>query len=146
MTPPTAPEPTVSVPKAPVPKAPVPTSVPLPAGRPRWTVDTPSGDDFEAWRELYREYAQFYRLPMPDEQSALVWAWIRDATHELEALLVRDTGGTPVGLAHYRPFARPLHGAVGGYLDDLFVPPAARGGGAVDVLLARLRAIAAERG
>ncbi|MFB7382871.1 GNAT family N-acetyltransferase [Kitasatospora purpeofusca] len=115
-----------------------------PAGE--WTVDAPTAADFAAWRELFRGYCDFYGVPVPEEKAALVWSWLTDPAHELDGLLVRDTEGTPVGLAHYRPFVRPLHGAVAGFLDDLFVAPAARGTGAVDVLLARLRAIAAERG
>ncbi|MFF2348545.1 GNAT family N-acetyltransferase [Kitasatospora sp. NPDC058115] len=118
-------------------------TVAAPAG---WTVGAPTDADFAAWRELYRGYGAFYRVPMPDEKAALVWSWLTDPAHELEGLLVRDADGTPVGLAHYRPFVRPLHGAVAGFLDDLFVAPAARGTGAVDLLLARLREIAAERG
>ena len=35
---------------------------------------------------------------------------------------------------------------MGGYLDDLFVEPVARGAGAVDALLASLRSIGSERG
>lgn len=112
----------------------------------RWSVGTPENGDFAAWRELFRGYCTFYRVPMPEEKAEPVWSWLADPAHELDGLLVRDTDGTPVGLAHYRPFSRPLHGAVGGFLDDLFVSPDARGGGAVDALLARLREIAAERG
>ena len=39
-----------------------------------------------------------------------------------------------MGLAHYRPYFRPLAATVAGHLDDLFVEPAARGTGAVDAL------------
>ncbi|MBV6700516.1 GNAT family N-acetyltransferase [Kitasatospora aureofaciens] len=112
----------------------------------RWSVGAPERSEYPAWRELFRGYCAFYRVPMPEEKVALVWSWLTDPDHELEGLLVRDADGTPVGLAHFRPFVRPLHGAVAGFLDDLFVAPDARGGGAVDALLARLRAIAAERG
>jgi GNAT superfamily N-acetyltransferase len=112
----------------------------------RWTVGVPEAGDYPAWRELFRGYCEFYRVPMPEEKAELVWSWLTDPAHELEGLLVRDADGTPVGLAHFRPFSRPLHGAVGGFLDDLFVAPEVRGGGAVDLLLARLREIAAERG
>ncbi|MEV0189458.1 GNAT family N-acetyltransferase [Kitasatospora purpeofusca] len=111
-----------------------------------WTVDAPTPADFVAWRELFRGYCDFYGVPAPEEKAELVWSWLTDPAHELDGLLVRDTEGTPVGLAHYRPFVRPLHGAVAGFLDDLFVAPAARGTGAVDLLLARLRTVAAERG
>jgi ribosomal protein S18 acetylase RimI-like enzyme len=51
-----------------------------------------------------------------------------------------------VGLAHYRPVPRPLAASAGGYLDDLYVAPQARGSGVVDALLDRLREIARERG
>lgn len=110
------------------------------------TVTPPGPEDFTAWRELYRGYADFYRIDMPDERAELVWSWIHDPGHEVECLLVRTPGGAPVGLAHYRPYARPSSGSVGGYLDDLFVSPDARGSGAADLLLARLRETAAERG
>ncbi|GAA1260056.1 GNAT family N-acetyltransferase [Kitasatospora nipponensis] len=113
---------------------------------PAWRVRRPVAGDFAAWRDLFRQYGEFYRVEMPEERFALVWSWIGDPAHEVECLLVVDAADRPVGLAHVRPFARPLAGAVGGYLDDLFVDPAARGGGAVDALLAELRALAAERG
>ncbi|MEV7773381.1 GNAT family N-acetyltransferase [Kitasatospora sp. NPDC086791] len=112
----------------------------------RWSVGAPEAGEFDAWRELFRGYCEFYRVPCPEEKVGLVWSWLTDEEHELDGLLVRDADGRPVGLAHYRPFARPLHGAVGGFLDDLFVAPDVRGGGAADQLLARLREIAAERG
>ncbi|GJF33584.1 hypothetical protein KNE206_62840 [Kitasatospora sp. NE20-6] len=113
---------------------------------PRWTVRPAERGDFAVWRELFRQYGEFYRVEIPDERFALVWSWIGDPSHEVNCLVVAGADGTPVGLAHYRPFARPLAGGVGCYLDDLFVDPAARGGGAVDALFARLRAIAVERG
>ncbi|MFI2607490.1 GNAT family N-acetyltransferase [Kitasatospora sp. NPDC018619] len=111
-----------------------------------WSVGAPEAGDYPAWRELFRGYCEFYRVPVPEEKAALVWSWLTDPEHEVAGLLVRDGEGRPVGLAHYRPFSRPLHGAVGCFLDDLFVAPEARGGGAVDALLGRLREIAAERG
>jgi GNAT superfamily N-acetyltransferase len=40
-----------------------------------------------------------------------------------------------VGLAHVRAFARPLSASTGGFLDDLFVDPAARGSGAAQALI-----------
>lgn len=83
--------------------------------------------DRQAWRSLYRGYAEFYRVPMTDDHLDLVWGWIHDPGHEVEALVARSEAGEIVGLAHFRPFARPLDGAGGLFLDDLFVDPAARG-------------------
>ncbi len=45
-----------------------------------------------------------------------------------------------------RAFARPSTASIGGYLDDLYVDPHARGTGAADALLAALAQLAAERG
>lgn len=103
-------------------------------------------EDEEAWRRLYRGYADFYGVEQTDGMAARVWGWLHDESHEVNALVAEDPSGQVVGLAHYRPFARPLSASVGCWLDDLFVDPAARGTGAVDALLGELGRIAAERG
>ena len=109
---------------------------------PSFAVGPPRPEDADAWRELYGAYADFYQEAVTDEQLDRVWSWITDPDHDVKALLVRDASGTAVGLAHFRPLAA----AVAGYLDDLFVTPAARGTGAVDALLEALRGIARARG
>ncbi|MEV6356229.1 GNAT family N-acetyltransferase [Streptomyces hydrogenans] len=103
-------------------------------------------EDFDQWRALYRGYAEFYRVEQTEEAARLVWSWIHDPAHEVEGLVAEGADGRLVGLAHFRPFARPLSATVGGWLDDLFVDPASRGTGAADLLLAALRGIGAERG
>ncbi|GAB2689409.1 GNAT family N-acetyltransferase [Kitasatospora kifunensis] len=115
-------------------------------GTPRWVVRPVAEADFPVWRGLFAQYCAFYQVDLTEEHAELVWSWIHDPAHEVEGLVVTDQAGTPVGLAHYRAFARPLRGAVGGFLDDLFVDQAARGSGAVDALFERLRQLAAERG
>jgi len=111
-----------------------------------FTVGPPSSEDAAKWRELYRAYAGFYEEAVTDSQLDLVWSWITDPDHDVKALLVRDADSLVVGLAHYRPYFRPLAAAVAGHLDDLFVTPSARGTGAVDALLEALRTIARQRG
>jgi GNAT superfamily N-acetyltransferase len=111
-----------------------------------FTVGPPEPTDRARWRELYLRYADFYREQITDGQLDRVWSWIMDPDHDVKALLVRDATGSAVGLAHYRPYFRPLAAAVAGHLDDLFVEPGARGTGAVDALLDSLRAIARQRG
>ncbi|MEU3609888.1 GNAT family N-acetyltransferase [Streptomyces sp. NPDC035033] len=103
-------------------------------------------EDFPQWRALYRGYADFYGVEQTEEMALRVWSWVNDPGHEVGALVAEDGEGRLVGLAHYRPFARPLSATVGGFLDDLFVDPASRGSGAADLLLAALREVAAERG
>jgi len=113
----------------------------------RWLVDDLRTQDLEAWARLHRGYLDFYESTRPEKVSAVVWSWLQDPGHELEALLVRPVpGADPVGLAHYRPFARPLHGSTACFLDDLFVAPQARGAGAVDALLAALQQRCRKRG
>lgn len=112
-----------------------------------WLVTDLATTDRQAWEQLYRGYGDFYEVAMPAAKLERVWGWLHDPTHELNAIVVRAAAGEPpVGLAHYRPFARPLHGSTGCYLDDLFVAPEARGTGAVDALLAELRARSREHG
>ena len=97
------------------------------------------------WRRLYDGYAAFYKRPMTDETAETVWRWIRDPAHELEAVVaVRD--GRAVGLAHFRRMPSPLRGADIGFLDDLFVDPAARGGRIGERLLLHLAEVARTRG
>ncbi|MET9686944.1 GNAT family N-acetyltransferase [Streptomyces sp. NPDC006514] len=102
--------------------------------------------DFTQWRALYRGYADFYGVEQAEEAAATVWSWVTDPGHEVGALVAEDTEGRLLGLAHYRPFARPLSATVGCFLDDLFVAPQYRGSGAADLLLGALRELAAERG
>jgi ribosomal protein S18 acetylase RimI-like enzyme len=110
-----------------------------------WTVRPAAPADRTRWGELYSGYADFYREQQSEEQRDLVWSWILDPAHEVNAL-VAERAGAIAGIAHYRPFARPLAGGTGCYLDDLFVDPAVRGSGAADALLTELRRISAENG
>lgn len=115
-----------------------------PAGQ--WRLRAPQNSDRERWGVLYRGYTDFYRVPPSEEAADLVWSWLMDPGHEVNCLLAEDARRRVVGLAHYRPFARPLSASTGCYLDDLFVDPLERGSGAADALLAGLRDLAAERG
>ena len=87
------------------------------------------------WDRLYAGYAEFYRVTQTPEMRDRVWGWIHDAAHEVEAFVAEDETGRAVGLAHFRAFARPLAASTGGYLDDLFVSPEARGLRVADALI-----------
>jgi GNAT superfamily N-acetyltransferase len=88
-----------------------------------------------AWKRLYAGYAAFYGVEQTEAMRARVWGWLMDPEHEVKGLVALDKAGEPVGLAHYRPFARPLRAAHGGFLDDLFVDPRLRGRGVADALI-----------
>lgn len=105
----------------------------------------PKAADFAAWSALYAGYATFYGVDQSDEMRARVWSWIHDPDNEVEAL-VAESGGQLLGLAHFRPFSRPLSASTGGFLDDLFVNPDARGSGAAAALIAAIEAEGQSRG
>lgn len=109
-------------------------------------VDFVSSADKPQWRPLFEGYAQFYKTDLTDDVADRVWGWLLDPEHVLEGLMVRDSGGRAVGIAHVRACPRSLSGCEIGFLDDMFVEPDARGSGAADALLARLQELAGERG
>jgi GNAT superfamily N-acetyltransferase len=111
-----------------------------------WQVRPLQGDDHDRWRTLYAGYAAFYGFAQTQEQAELTWTWLMDPAHELEGLVAHDTDAQLVGIAHVRAFTRPSTATIGGYLDDLYVDPQARGTGAADALLTALAQLAAERG
>ena len=102
-------------------------------------------EDRAAWGALYAGYAAFYRVAQTEEMRDRVWGWLMDAGHSTEGF-VAEHGDALVGLAHFRPFARPLSASTGGFLDDLFVDPAARGSGAAEALIGAVREAGIARG
>lgn len=98
------------------------------------------------WERLYSAYAAFYEVEQTAEMRARVWSWLHDPGHMVEALIALDAAGKPIGLAHFRSFARPLAATMGGFLDDLFVDPPARGSGAATALIAALAEEGRRRG
>lgn len=104
------------------------------------TIRPPRPEDRAAWDALYAGYAAFYRVDQTAGMRDRVWSWLMTGDHGFGGR-VADQAGQLVGLAHFRAFARPLSATIGGYLDDLYVDPAARGSGAAEALL---RAVAEE--
>ncbi len=101
--------------------------------------------DRAAWAQLYADYAAFYGVVQTDAMRAVVWGWLTDPAHGTEGL-VAEVDGVVVGIAHYRAFARPLSASVGGFLDDLFVGPEARGTGAAEALVQGVADVGRKRG
>lgn len=105
-----------------------------------------SADDKSEWRALFEGYAEFYKTELTEKISDQVWQWLVDPHHVLEGLIVRDDQNRALGIAHVRACPRSLSGCDIGFVDDMFVDPDARGSGAADALVARLRQLAEERG
>lgn len=98
------------------------------------------------WEPLFKGYGDFYKRPVSLETADRVWSWLMDSTHVVEGLIALDQTGKAIGIAHFRALPRPLVGQTAGFLDDLFVDPAARGTRAADAILERLQEIGRERG
>lgn len=104
-----------------------------------------AGDEAE-WRELFSGYAEFYGTRLEASVAEAVWGWLLDAGHPLEGLLARDAGGEAIGIVHFRACPRSLSGGDIGFVDDMFIAPAARGSGAADAMVSYLQAVASARG
>jgi len=102
--------------------------------------------DRAEWNALYQGYADFYKVTQTDAMRDRVWSWLFDAAHETEGLVAIDENGKLIGLTHFRSFARPLSASTGGFLDDLFVDPTARGSGAARLLINAVADIGRTRG
>lgn len=100
----------------------------------------------DAWERLYTGYAAFYNVDQTPEMRARVWGWLQDPDHEVEGFLALDDDGRPVALGHFRPFSRPLMASTGGFFDDLFVDPQARGSGAAQAIFAAIAEEGKKRG
>ncbi|MBE9606840.1 GNAT family N-acetyltransferase [Acetobacteraceae bacterium H6797] len=98
------------------------------------------------WERLYAGYAAFYKVTQTLEMREKVWSWLMDPLHEVNGFIAEDAAGKPLGLAHFRPFARPLSASTGGFLDDLFVDPAARGQRVADALIGAVAEEGRKRG
>ena len=102
--------------------------------------------DRNGWEKLYYGYAEFYQVPMNTQILDTVWAWIHDDTNPFFGLIAVDEQGQALGMMHCRQMPSPLRGAQVGFLDDLFVSPAARGQGVVEMLYAALNELGREQG
>ena len=110
------------------------------------TVRAVEAGDHADWARLYAAYADFYKITQTGAMRATVWGWIHDPACEVEGLVATGEAGRVIGIAHFRPYRRPLSASVGGFLDDLFVDPDARGSGAAQALIAGVEAIGRARG
>lgn len=95
------------------------------------------------WNRLYAAYAEYYRVDQTPDMRDRTWGWIMEG--RIICLMALDAEGRPIGFAHLRDFLRPLSSSVGGYLDDLFVEPAQRGGATVRALFDAATALGRER-
>jgi len=96
---------------------------------------------------LARAYCDFYDVAPTDEDLlALSRALIADPEGEGVQFLARDDSGAAVGFATVFWLWSTLSASRIGLMNDLFVAPDARGGGAAEALIERCREACRERG
>jgi GNAT superfamily N-acetyltransferase len=101
--------------------------------------------DKAEWAALYAGYAAFYKVEQTQAMRETVWGWLMGEARITEGL-VAELDGKLIGIAHFCAFARPLAAATGGFLNDLFVSPEARGSGAAEAMIAALAEEGRKRG
>ena len=91
--------------------------------------------DHDAWLPLWRGYLAFYRTSLASEVTAETWRRLHDPAHPLHGFGAAKDGERLVGFVHY--LFHPVTWSIADrcYLEDLFVSPEARGGGAGGALI-----------
>jgi len=106
----------------------------------------PVPNDRAAWDRLYQGYSEFYKVTQTPAMRDSLWSWLMDVSTPVHGLVAQDDTGALLGLAHFRPFARPLSASTGGFMDDLFVAPQGRGHSVADHLIQGVRDHGAAQG
>ena len=103
-----------------------------------------SQNDKTIWLELFKEYIDFYKAELSNEQYELTWQRI-NSEYNMHGLLA-EKDGQIIGLAHY--IFRPDTWEVADfcYLEDLYVDPKVRGVGVGRALIKAVEQIAIEKG
>jgi len=104
-----------------------------------FSVRAATAGDKAAWLALWRGYQTFYEIDLDEEVNELTWARITDPDiPQMGALLSVTAEGQAVGLLNYVAHYNTWSAVEVCYLEDLFVTPQARGGGAARALIEHL--------
>ena len=98
------------------------------------TIRMAEAKDEQRWRELWAGYVKFYRSEVADDVTAHTWKRILDTASNIDAL-VAERDGIVIGICNYVFHDHTWSKQQICYLQDLFVDPAARGGGAAKMLI-----------
>jgi GNAT superfamily N-acetyltransferase len=90
--------------------------------------------DEAAWRKLWAGYLKFYRASLDDAVTSHTWARLMDTATKLDCL-VAEQDGKVIGLCNYVFHDTTWSHQQICYLQDLYVDPKARGGGAAKKLI-----------
>jgi GNAT superfamily N-acetyltransferase len=90
--------------------------------------------DEARWQTLWAGYLKFYRASVGEEVTANTWAMILDPDSGVDAL-VAEADGKVIGICNYLYHRSTWSTQPVCYLQDLYVDPDARGGGAAKALI-----------
>jgi GNAT superfamily N-acetyltransferase len=102
--------------------------------------------DEQRWRELWDAYTRFYEREPSDALTASTWERIFDPMVPVQAIVAEDTEAGVLGIANYLIHESTSALSQVCYLQDLFVDPTSRGGGAGGLLIDWLVAEMASQG
>jgi GNAT superfamily N-acetyltransferase len=85
--------------------------------------------DYDAWLPLWRGYQEFYKEEIPAETTRVTWARFLDPSEPVFGAIAL-AGGRAVGMVHWLFHRSSWTVGSNCYLQDLFVVPDHRGGGA----------------
>lgn len=105
----------------------------------------PVASDESRWRKLWAGYLRFYRGSVSEEATQRLWRSILGESGPFHAF-VADRDGQAIGLVHYLFHDSTWSTQKICYLQDLFVDPETRGGGAARALILATEAAAAAAG
>jgi GNAT superfamily N-acetyltransferase len=90
--------------------------------------------DEAQWRALWAGYIKFYRASVSEAATANTWSQILAPDSGMEAL-VAEADGKVIGICNYLYHLSTWSTQPVCYLQDLYVDPDARGGGAAKALI-----------
>ncbi len=112
---------------------------------PDYSVRAIERGDREQWAPLWREYLDFYETVETPEVTAAVWSRIFDPLEPVHAVVAARDGAL-IGFSHYLFQRSTWLVNPRCYLQDLYVAPAARGGGVGRALIGAVAAAAKAAG
>lgn len=98
-------------------------------------VRKPCEADFDQWRPLWEGYVTFYERAVDPSQVAKLWQRFHQKDPELFCFVAVDAKDDLIGLVHYLFHANTTTLRPKCYLQDLFVDPKVRVGGAGRALI-----------
>ncbi len=105
-----------------------------------------AAEDRADWERLWAGYLDFYETTLDAATTEATFARIVDPSSGMRAALARDDAGRAIGLVQWLTHPATWTRSDYCYLEDLFVDPAARGGGTGAALIEHVRAWAEAHG